>query len=318
MKRWQKGLLIIVVLLCYGTYKILLAQGEFLHVQGQILIPLKQTEGPVSVSDGVYIITLDGTKKRELFFQDKGWGGYAFPWVQDHRFFCVGYRYHEDRSLQSHISRFYMVEQMRRTENAATVLMETPGMIFNPAITKDMRLVYYRREDEKLYCFDRKTGKESQIDGDKLVKDSSILVADDGAVIYCVEADYALVKRMPDGKKEILLQGAWRPLWYEQGKSILYVLIRKDLSSERRLYRLADKSSVKISDYTYTARALSPDKQCLAYTASGYWDPADTVCVVSMDGREERTFGSFPWESTRDAGSLCWLNDADFADSEIQ
>lgn len=224
----------------YGCISILLVafaiytfyNGAFLSPKGNLLCSYHQAYSP-KYSDGVYIVPFDKAKPVQLFFEMEGSWAYGYPFIQDEKFFCRLLR--NNKNAEEGVdSTLIMVDDYKNNisdKNEIQILMEVQGFVESPVVTKDLSTIYYRKKD-KLFKFDRKTGKESKVNEDKIETFSKFLLVGDQNVIYTkVDSQqkgwlygkkYSIVELYPNGETKVLIENGKFPAWYEKDKSIIY------------------------------------------------------------------------------------------------
>lgn len=256
--------------------------GTFISPKGNLLCSYHQVYSP-NYADGVYIVPFDKAKSVQLFFKLEGSWAYGYPYIQDGKFFCRLLR--NNKNLEEGVdSTLVMVDDYKNNianKDAVQILMAVPGFVQSPIITKDLKNIYYKKED-KLYAFNQETGKERQISEDKIEADSNLLLARDQNVIYTKYSirkegdryitEHSIIELYPNGETKVLIENGRYPAWYEKDKSIIY-------SSDKRvtyIYHLATGEQEDLGpDDWLGSPIVSPDRKYMLVERK---NPASSPC----------------------------------------
>lgn len=275
-----------------------------------LLIPLRITDHADTPYGGnpagIYVISPNEKSKYKLFFADLKVRSFDFPLVQDKKFFCVGY----DSIAQKDVSKLYLVDPILPENNRGEIIMQVYGRISYPVPTKDIKAVYYIKEN-KLFRWKRDEQKE------EIISESSVsgrFLLDHDERIYC-SIDGSLVKLLPDGTTELLLENVGNITWYEKDKIILYAsYVINDGKFQFGIYQLDNKKNTILGTLDRRTLALSNDKKYLArkgdvilYNLSA----PDTIYLTTIDMKEsqELSYSRRMRKSIKD--NICWINKSD-------
>lgn len=293
--------------------------GMFLAPEGYLLGHLYPFICRKCPEDGIYKVPLEKKEIPTLFFRYPGYEQYGYPFLQDGKFFCVGY--HSDDWENYDVAKrsaLFMAEDARRVQpGSAEILVETIGTMESPVLSDDLRYVYYRKyENQYLYKFDRETKTESKVSDDDLERGANILLLEDQSVIYGREGNssmkyygYDIVQVKKDGERKVLIENASKPIWYEKEKVFLYSNGKKNY-----FYDLQREESVEIEGSTENWLRMpqfSPDKQYLVgvgptrHLAYFIGERLRRYYITTLNGQERLEFTWLPYYLSEEAAWWC-------------
>lgn len=316
MKNKKFKLILILLFITIITTKFLYShyaeKNLYKDVRGEILISFPDNNG----NSGIYIVPLD-PQNRAMQFYSQFYEYYAFPFMQDNKFFCVGYKGEQRESAM------LMVEGGLPSKKETTVLMKTNGTMIFPVITADLNTVYYVRkifEDKRGYkynlCkYDRYAQKEDVLVDDRIDANSKILLCADGSIIYtemvpCApessglsDIKYSIVQLLLDGEKKILVEDASSQVWLLENKRILFCGKNKKTTFFTEIYQY-DLESKEITfvcnQHWRYSPTISPDKKHLIFANAAEYGGL-RFYLTSIDGKgakeipQLRNFNSQPF-----------------------
>jgi len=278
----------------YYTWK----NGAFMNIQGTLLVPINFDTIDKEGKSGFYEIVFPKGTVDRLYFSDDRYEKYMYPSMKKGIFFCV--------AKKKAIGEFVLLEVR---EEQVSELMHSDKEIHFPVVSEDLNSIWYLNYEKNenkiaskksewntisLWKYNRKTGMKEKLFDDHISFSSSILVTLDDSIILTQnsdEGDSKIIQVSPTGDINVLIAQSNSPAWYEEGKSILYRDVKKqinkydlktgeitNLGSDNRWWRYSpvvspDKKYLVINDYE------------LLYVFGGERD--NQLKVISVDGKVE-------------------------------
>lgn len=289
MKDSTRVLCVMLCIVIYFSYRM----GVFLQPTGGILM---------GGESGIYLYPFHDEKQVQVFFSNPNYEFYGDPFIQDGKFFCTS---SFDKKRDERINTLFMVNSGDPSAQSGEILMQVPGEIHYPVISKDLKTVYFLR-GRQLCKYDRVLGLETKVNHDSLDPYSKILLVDAQTIIYATENreeteqgevtwERNIVLYRMDGHREILIRDAEAPAWLEEGESIFYSTTARDCY----VYNILTKENTKVSDIRYTLTPVfSPDKKhYIAWSNPRFrivGHGVQSCYVVSLNGKEEKEIKRIP------------------------
>lgn len=279
--------------------------GAYMKIEGTLLLPINFNEKEIGKQAGIYQIFSLKWISDKPYFSDIRYEKYAFPIIKGETLICV---------VKDKETGCYAIIKVKNGQ--INQLMNSENEIRFPVVSDDLNTIWYLQNGENsslnsLWKYNRTTGEKKKIFDDHISLSSSILVSPDGSIILTqnspkVDGYSRIIRIFPTGEINVLLSQSNSPAWYEEGKSIIYRDIKKQINK----YDLETGEIINLGSddrWWMYSPVVSPDKKNLLITEYAliqiFGGERDRCLkVISIDGRVERKIkfledGLKPWRS---------------------
>lgn len=283
--------------------------GAYMDIEGTLLLPINFNEKTTNKKAGVYqIFPLAGISDKPYFSDDR-YEKYAYPFFNGADFICVAKKKETEDNVLLGVENSHINE-----------IMTSNKSIHFPVVSSDLNTIWYLQSEENdnktawitsLWKYNRVKGMKEKLFDDRINLSSGILVAPDKSIILVQQSGkldgYSKIIRIfPAGEINVLLTQSNSPAWYEEGKSILYRDIKKQINKYD--FETGEITNLGSDDRWWMyPPVVSPDKKYLLITEYALiqtfgGERERRLKVISINGRVERemTFledGLKPWRS---------------------